>query len=160
MSRYLLQSLVPSPDATATRVEVHAIQDDFSDWQRYLNTHLALSVQYVVDPELSSTVVAMETQQQEEAALADARDEEPEGPIQLYVIEPAHGVLNYHRVVEAVNNDPFHTVVVLLGAPEGVALTEVETAQYSNILNTFENCRARVFHTIEDAVSYLNGLLY
>ncbi len=160
MSRYALQALVPPADISGTRVEVHAIQDDSSEWQTYLNTHLALSVQYVVDPELSSAQVAMETQQQEEAALAEAREEEPEGPIQLYVIEPAHGVLNYARVVTAVNDDPFHTVVVLLGAADGVQLSEVETVQYKNILDTFENCRARVFHTIEDAVSYLNSLLY
>lgn len=145
---------------SALRVDVHAIENPEIQWQQYLTSHLAMSFSFVVDVAITPESVGLETQQMEEAALEESQEEFPDGPIQMFVVEPTQAVPNYAAIVHQLNTDPGNTLVVLLPQQAGQISTDVESAQYSHIMKSFEEAHGHVYHSIEDAVSYLNGLLY
>jgi len=156
--RDLSSLLDPSADASS-RVDIHAVQNEDSPWQKYLAEHLQMSKVYVLDAAVSAESISMETQQLEQAALAEAAEENPVYPIQLYVLDNGQDYTEIHRVLNKAHADPDHTVVVLL-APQA-ADTEVkgDAAQLLAVHDQLAGSGAKVYTTIEEATDYLNSLV-
>lgn len=145
---------------SALRADIHATENQESPWQQYVATHLALSYNYVRDAEITPATVAMETQQLEEEALKEDKAALPTGPIQVFVVEPEQAIPDFANIINYANKDPGNVVIVLLNQQPGQINTQVQASQYDNVVKGFEAAHSRVFHGIEDAVSYLNSLLY
>lgn len=156
--RDLSSLLDPSADASS-RVDIHAVQNEDSLWQQYLAQNLQMSKVYVMDAVVSAESISMETQQLEQAALAEAAEETPVYPIQLYVLENGQDYTEINRVLTKAHADPDHTVIVLL-APQSTD-TEVkgDAAQLLSVHDQMVNSGAKVYTTIEEATDYLNSLV-
>jgi len=156
--RDLSSLLDPSADASS-RVDIHAVQNEDSQWQQYLAQNLRMSKVYVLDAAVSAESISMETQQLEQAALAEASDEQPVYPIQLYVLDNGQDYTEIHRVLNKAHGDPDHTVIVLLAPQATDSEVKGDAAQLLSVHDQLANSGAKVYTTIEDATEYLNSLV-